>query len=324
MRPLFLRALCLAGLAALAALAARPAAAEWPERAVTVIHPYGPGTASDATARSIAEAFAARFGQPFPVVNRDGAAGVVGTRSLAASAPDGYTILIGPMTAITSQPHLVRNTGLGPDAVVPICNVSANLLGIVVRADSSFRNGHDVVAAARQRSLSFGSTGRVSLSALAVHRLQAVTGDGQHYVSIPFRSDGASLTELLGGRLDFSSTLIANATPQIRAGALRLIGVFADRRYPDLPDVPTFAEQGIDAQQMSYAGILAPPGTPEPIVAKLEEACAAAMHSAPFRRAVEQFGIVVDHRGRRDFARLLADEYRDIGAVLQELGVRTE
>ncbi len=321
MRRISLRSLWLAGLACLAAL---PAAAEWPERAVTVIHPYGPGTASDATARSIAEAFAARFGQSFPVVNRDGAAGVVGTRSLAASAPDGYTIMIGPVTAITTQPHLVRNTGLGPEALTPICNVSANLLGIVVRADSPLRNGHDVVAAARQRQLNFGSTGRVSLTALAVHRMQAATGGGQQYASVPFRSDGPSLTETLAGRLDFSSTLIANATPLVRSGQLRLIGVFADRRYPEFPDVPTFSEQGIDAVQMSYAGILVPPGTPEPIVAKLEEACAAAMDSAPFRRAVEQFGIVVDHRGRTAFGQLLASEYRNIGAVLRELGVQPE
>ena len=314
-------AVTLAGI--LAALLAGPVAAEYPERPVTVIHNYGPGTASDATARSLAEAFSQHFGQPFPVVNRDGAAGVVGTRAMAASPADGYTILIGPMTAVTTQPHLVKDTGLSPATVAPVCNVSANMLGVVVRAESPWRNGADLVAAARQGALSFGSTGQLSLSAIGVHRLAAATGGGQ-YIAVPFRSDAPSLTEVLAGRLDFASTLLANATPHLRAGTLRLVGVFANRRFPDMPEVPTFPEQGIDAQQMSYAGILAPLNTPQPVLHRLEAACAAAMRSAPWQRAVAQFGIVVDHRDRASFAALLQREYRDLGAVLQELGARPE
>jgi tripartite-type tricarboxylate transporter receptor subunit TctC len=306
-----------------AMLALAPAArAEYPERPVTVIHNYGPGTASDATARAIAEAFAAQFNQPFPVVNRDGAAGVVGTRALVASAPDGYTLLIGPMTAITAQPWIVKDTGLSPDAVAPVCNLSTNMLGIVVRADSPVRDARSLVAAAKQRQLIFGSSGQLSLSALGVRKLQDAAGGS--YESVAYRSDGASLAEVLGGRLDFAATMLANATPQIEAGQLRLIGVFADRRYPAFPDVPTFPEQGIPAEQMAYAGILAPKGTPAPILAKLEAACAAAMRSAPWRRAVERFGIVVDHRDRAGFTALLAREYAALGQVLQAMGVRPE
>lgn len=308
-----------------AASAALPAGAQYPERAVTVIHNYGPGTASDATARAIAEAFAARFGQPFPVVNRDGAAGVVGTRALAASPADGYTILVGPLTAITTQPHMVRNTGLSPDAVAPVCNLSANMLGVVVRAESPIRDMQDLLALARERPLSYGSTGTLSLSAIAVHRMIAAThGNADRFTSVAFRSDAASLTETMAGRLDFSSTMIANATPLVRDGKLRLIGVFADRPYPDFAEVRTLPQQGIDAQQMSYAGILAPLGTPEPVLAALEQACADAMQSAPWKRAVAQFGIVVDHKGRRDFGAMLAREYQDIGAVLARLGARPE
>lgn len=308
-----------------AAAGASPALAQapsWPDRAVTVIHNYGPGTASDAMARAVAEAFSARFGQPFPVVNRDGAAGVVGTRALATAAPDGYTILVGPLTAITSQPHVVKDTGLGPDAVAPVCNVAVNMLGVVVRADSPIRNGADLVAAAKRQPLNFGSSGRLSLSALGVQKLQAAAGGD--FVSVGFRSDGAALTEVIAGRLDFGAVFLGNATPQIRDGQLRLIGVFADRRYPEFPGVPTFPEQGIPAEQMSYAGVLAPRGTPEPILARLEEACAAAMSSAPFLRAVERFAIIPDHRGRTDFAALLRREHEQLGAALRALGVQPE
>ena len=316
------RGLMLLLLAALLGLPAGAGAAPYPDRPVTVIHNYGPGTASDATARAIAEAFAEQFGRPFPVVNRDGAAGVVGTRALAASPPDGHTILVGPLTALTAQPHAVRDTGLGPEAVAPVCNVSANMLGIVVRADSPFRTGADIVAAARQRPLNFGSSGRLSLSAIGVHRMQAATGGD--YVSVGFRSDGAALTEVIAGRLDFGAVFLGNATLQIRDGTLRLVGVFADRRYPEFPQVPTFPEQGIPAVQMSYAGVLAPRGTPEPVLAALERACAAAMTSAPFLRAVERYAIIPDYRNRAEFAALLRREYEELGAAMRALGVRPE
>lgn len=301
-----------------------PAAAQqYPDRPISIIHNYGPGTASDATARMIAEALSQQLGKPVVVDNRSGASGVVGTKAVAASPADGYTLMVGPMTAITSQPHLVRDLGIGPDSIEPVCNVSANILGAAVRSESPLIDGPSLVAAAKQRPLDFGSAGPNSLSSLAVHRMKTSAGGGD-FVPIPYRSDAASLADLLAGRLDFVALLVANGTPMFRAGTLRLIGVFAERRHPEYPNVPTFGEQGIDAVQMSYAGMIAPRGTPESILDLLEANCRKAMDSAPFKRAVEQYGIVVDFRGRKEFAELLAAEYASLGKVLKELGVRPQ
>ncbi len=298
-------------------------AQQYPERTITIVHNYGPGTASDATARMIAEALAQQLGRFVIVDNRSGASGVVGTKFVSASAPDGYTLMVGPMTAITSQPHLVRGTGLGPNSIEPICNISANILGAAVRSDSALVDGPSLIAAARKRPLNFGSAGPNSLSSLAVHRAKVSAGGGE-FVPVPYRSDADALAEVLAGRLDFAALLVANGTPMFRAGTLRLIGVFAEKRHPEYPDVPTFREQGIDAVQMSYAGMLAPKGTPEPILELLEQNCRAAIASAPFKRAVEQYGIVVDFRGRNDFATLLAAEYESLGTILRELGVQPQ
>jgi tripartite-type tricarboxylate transporter receptor subunit TctC len=318
------RAFFLRALAATAFLAAAPAMAQkYPDKPITVVHNYGPGTASDATARMIGEALSQQLGKSVVIDNRAGAAGVVGTKSVTGSAPDGYTLMIGPMTAITTQPHLVRDVGLSPDLIAPICNISANILGAAVRSDGPFTDAPSIVAEARKRPLDFGSTGPNSLSSLAVHKMKVSAGGGE-YVSIPYRSDGASLADLLGGRLDFASLLVANGTPMFRAGTLRLIGVFAEQRHPEYPNVPTFREQGIDAVQMSYAGMIAPKGTPEPILDLLEANCKTAIDSAPFKRAVEQYGIVVDYRGRKAFAKLLADEYASLGKILKELGVQPQ
>ncbi len=314
----------IAAVAVSAILASHPAAAQrYPDRPISIVHNYGPGTASDATARMIAEALSQQLGKPVVVDNRAGAAGVVGTKAVVASAADGYTLMVGPMTAITTQPHLVRDLGLGPDSIEPICNISANILGAAVRSESALTDGPKLVAAAKQRPLDFGSTGPNSLSSLAVHKMKTSAGGGE-FVSIPYRSDAASLADLLGGRLDFASLLVANGTPMFRAGTLRLIGVFAEQRHPEFPDVPTFREQGIDAVQMSYAGMVAPKGTPESILDLLEANCRKAMDSVPFKRAVEQYGIVVDYRGRKAFAKLLAAEYASLAKVLRELGVQPQ
>lgn len=318
------KVLCCGAVAATALLTSPLAVAQqYPEKPITIIHNYGPGTASDATARMIGEALSQQLGKSVVVDNRAGAAGVVGTKAVTGSAPDGYTLMVGPMTAVTTQPHLVRDVGLSPDLVAPICNISANILGAAVRSDGPFTDAPSIAAAAKKRPLDFGSTGPNSLSSLAVHKMKVSAGGGE-YVSIPYRSDGASLADLLGGRLDFASLLVANGTPMFRAGTLRLIGVFAEQRHPEYPNVPTFREQGIDAVQMSYAGMIAPKGTPEPILDLLEANCRKAIDSAPFKRAVEQYGIVVDYRGRKDFAKLLADEYASLGKMLKELGVQPQ
>ena len=311
--------------AAIAALLAGASASaqQYPEKPITIVHNYGPGTASDATARMIGEALSQQLGKPVVVDNKSGAAGVVGTKAVAGAAPDGYTLMIGPMTAVTAQPHLVRDVGLNPGSIAPVCNISANVLGAAVRSDGAFTDAKSVMAAAKQRPLNFGSTGPNSLSALAVHRAKVSAGGGE-FVPIPYRSDAAALAELLAGRLDFASLLVANGTPMFRAGTLKLIGVFAEQRHPEYPDVPTFREQGIDAVQMSYAGMIAPKGTPEPILQLLEANCKKAIESEPFKRAVEQYGIVVDYRGRKEFAKLLADEYESLGKILTELGVQPQ
>ncbi len=318
------RALLVAAFAASSLPVGRATVAQqYPDRPISIVHNYGPGTASDATARMIAEALSQQLSKPVIVDNRSGASGVVGTKVVAASAPDGYTLMVGPMTAITSQPHLVRDTGLDPKSIAPICNISANILGAAVRSDSPLTDGPSLVAAAKQRPLNFGTAGPNSLTSLAVHRAKVLAGGGD-FVPVPYRSDGASLAELLAGRLDFAALLVANGTPMFRAGTLRLIGVFAEQRHPEYPGVPTFREQGIDAVQMSYAGMIAPRGTPEPLLDLLEANCRTAMDSAPFRRAVEQYGIVRDFRGRKEFAKLLAAEYESLGKVLRDLGVQPQ
>jgi tripartite-type tricarboxylate transporter receptor subunit TctC len=307
----------------LLALLLPPAAARaWPDHPITIINPYATGSSTDATARALAESFSTTLGQPVVVTSREGASGVVGLRALVASPADGHTLAYSPLVPLAVQPHLVRNTGLGPDAVAPVCNVTENILGIMVRADSPWRDLPALVAEAKRRPLAFGSPGPNSAPFLGVHRIQMAVGG--EYTHLPFRGDNASLVEVLAGRLDFAAIVVASGVPMARAGQMRLLASLSTRRHPDFPDVPTAKEQGIDAVQLSYAGLFAPRGTPELVLDRLEVACRTAMKSEVFARAATQWGLVPDFLNRHDFAARLAAEHAAHGRVLRELGVEPQ
>jgi tripartite-type tricarboxylate transporter receptor subunit TctC len=308
-------------LAAVLTLAAWPAAA-YPDRPITLVLPYSPGSAADGYARALGEHFARVLGQPIVVTNRDGGSGVVGMRSVALSPADGHTLGLTPMTAIVVQPHLLRNAGIGPDSFAPVCGTNENVLGAVVRADSPVRDLPGLVAEGRRRSLTFGSAGPNSLPQLAIWRVQRATG--VEFTHVPYRGDPPHLNELLGGRLDFSSTVVASASELIDSGRLRLLAVFSARRHPAYPNVPTAREQGIDAEQLSQVGIYAPRGTPEAVLNQLEAACRSGVADPMFLRVAETGRVVVNFMTRADFTAMVRNEFGNYARILRELGVQPE
>jgi tripartite-type tricarboxylate transporter receptor subunit TctC len=304
------------------ALAPTAAVAAWPDRPVTVINPYATGSQADAVARALAEGLAPQLGQPVVVVNREGASGVVGMRVLAASVPDGHSLAFSALVPLTIQPHLVRDTGLGPEAVAPVCNVTENILGVMVRADSPWRDLRDMVAEAKRRPVAYGSPGPNSAPFIGVERMRKA--EGGEYVHAPYRADAQALLEVKAGRLDAAAIVVASGVPLARAGEMRLIGTFSRRRHPEFPDVPTAVEQGIDAVELSAAGLYAPRGTPEPVLDRLEAACRAAMDTEGFRAMTRRWAVLPEYLGRADFARRLAEHHADHAVVLRELGVQPE
>lgn len=309
-------------LLALALLLPAAARAEFPDRPITIVLPYAPGSASDSYGRALGEHFTRMMGQPVVVTNRDGGSGVVGMRFVAQSAPDGYTLGLTPVTPVVVQPHMVRNLGIGPDSFQPVCGTNENVLGVLVREDSPIRTLPDLVAEGRRRPLTYGSPGPNSLPQLAVFRVQRATD--VEFTHVPFRGDPPHLNELMAGRLDFSAAVVASASGLIDGDKLRLIAVFSARRHPDYPNVPTAREQGIDARQLSQVGIYAPAGTPEPVMARLEEACRTGVEDETFRRVAATRKVPVNYMSRADFTAMVRSEYDAYGRILRELGVQPE
>lgn len=308
----------------LAAVLALGANAAWafPDRPMTMVLPYAPGSGADAFSRAMGEHFSRTLGQPVVHVNRDGGSGVVGMRFVATSPPDGHTFGLTPMTAIVVQPHMVRNTGTAPDAFAPICGTNENVISVVVRADSPIRTLADLVAEGRRRPLTFGSAGPNSLPQLAVWRVQRATG--VDFTHVPFRGDPPHLTELMAGRLDFSASIVSSASGYLNAGNMRLVAVFSEGRAADYPDVPTAREQGVDALQFSQVGLYAPAGTPEPVLDRLEAACRSGIEDPTVRRVAAGSRVVLRYMSRADFTRMIQSEYVAYGPILRALGVGAE
>ncbi|SFL09092.1 tripartite tricarboxylate transporter substrate binding protein [Falsiroseomonas stagni] len=273
-------------LAAAAAALALPAVARaqeaYPSRPVQIVIPYPPGNAIDLLVRALAAAMQPHLGQSAVVLNRDGAAGAVGSASVARSTADGYTLLFVPALVASVLPVIQAQSGLQRNSFRPICQVFSNSMALVVRPDSPFRTLRDVQAAARARpsQITYGTLGVTSIPHLAmVQWAQAASVDVEH---VPFRADASVITEVLAGRLDIGSIVLGSAAGR---NDVRILAVFDAQRHPDFPDAATAMEQGFDVAPASFGGLFAPTGTPDERIARIEAACAAAAQTESYRSA---------------------------------------
>ncbi len=258
---MFLRAV-IVGLSLMLALAA-PALADWPEKPVRLIVPYPAGGAADLPARVVSEFLQKKFGKPFIVENRAGAASQIGTEQVVRSTPDGYTIYCGPNAPYILLP-LLRPTTYKSADLVPIAPYGELVYAFGVLKAAPYNNLKELQAYARANpgKLSYSSPGAGSATHL---RGEAFTRVADVQIThIPYRSGGEALPDFLEGRIDIMQDNLF--FPQVRQGLVKMLGVMSAKRHPEFPDVATFAEQGFPVELPIWGGLLAPVGTPQPIV----------------------------------------------------------
>lgn len=310
------RRLLAAGACALP-LAAPRAQEAFPTRPIQVVMPYAPGNATDVLLRALTPSMASTLGQPLVVINREGAAGAVGSASVARAAPDGYTLLFVPALVASVLPVTQAGSGLRAESFAPICQTFSNTMALVVRPDSPITDLRALQAAARARPgrVTYGTLGITSIPHLAMEQWAAAAGVQVEHV--PYRSSGMVITELLAGRIDIGA-IVLGTVPGLRE--MRMLTVFDARRHPDFPDAPTALEQGFDVQPASFGGLFAPAGTPEAVLARLEAACAAAAASETYRNTARSGFQPADfYRSRADFTRRLRQDIDDKAAVLRTI-----
>jgi len=253
------------------ALASVAQAQDYPARTVTLVVPYPPGGGVDAMARVVAERLSAALGQQVVVDNRGGGGGLIGTRAVQKAAPDGYTLLLGHTGTISINPSLYANAGYDPRKDFAAVGLIASM-PVVLIAHPSFpaRSIADVIALAKKEpgKLNVGTSAVGTGGYMSAESFKSVAGID--VAIIPYKGTAPVMNDLLGGHVPVAFGVIPPALGNIQAGKLRAIAVASPTRTALLPDTPTFSESGMPGfEAVLHYGLLAPAGTPRPIVDKL-------------------------------------------------------
>jgi tripartite-type tricarboxylate transporter receptor subunit TctC len=273
--PTFARRLALAFAVLVAALtpSASTHAEDYPSRAVKIIVPFGAGGPADVAARLLGNILQERFGQPFVVENRTGAGGVIGTQEVAKSPPDGYTLLMMSNTQ-TANESLVpqRKYELMRD-LVPIAPVNYSDLVIVVHPSVPAKTLQEFIALAKSQpgKLNYASSGVGTPYHMAGELFKSMAGVNIQHV--PYRNSGDARTGVIGGQVQMMIDAVPAMAPNIAANQVRALATTGQQRSSVLPDVPTVIEAGVSGYEATiWLGLMAPTGTPKPIIDKLNAA----------------------------------------------------
>jgi tripartite-type tricarboxylate transporter receptor subunit TctC len=313
-------ALVLCALLAAAAAAQEP----YPTRPITLVVPFPPGGVADLTARPVATALEKVLKAPVGVVNKQGAAGAVGMQSVATSRPDGYTLLLA-LSSISIIPEADKLFGRPPaftvDQFAPIALISADPTILVVPADKPWKTAKEFIDDAQKRpgQISFSSSGVYGTLHMAMELLSHAAGIKLRHV--PYAGAGPALTAILGGHVDALASGPAVVLPHIKSGKLRALAGWGDKRVAALPDVPTFMELGYrGAEFYIWAGVFAPTGTPEPVLAKLRDAARAAVTEPEFKAAMDKLETPIVFKQGEEFRRFFEADARRLAEGVRRVG----
>jgi tripartite-type tricarboxylate transporter receptor subunit TctC len=322
MRTIRLLAAALFGLATCAAVQAQD---RYPSRTITMIVPFAAGGSTDVIGRLVADALRAELGQSVVVDNRGGAGGSLGTAAIATAPPDGYIIGMGTASTLAINPAAYRSLPFDVlTDIEPIGNIAAvpNIMSIHPAVKAGNMAQFIALARSEPGKLSYASPGYGSVGHLLGEQFKLATQtDIQH---VPYRGMGPALNDAIGGQVQVIYDNLPTSLPLVQSGKLRALGVSGDKRVAALPGVPTFGELGLDdINWMAFFGLIAPKGTPAPIVQTLNAALVRALASPGLRhkRAAQQ-AIVIGNSPdafRAEIARELARMKRATAAAKIEL-----
>lgn len=311
----------LAGAVALSLLAISPAAAQYPEKAINLIVPWGAGGGTDATGRIIATLLEQELGQPINVINRTGGGGIVGHTEISNAEPDGYTL--GVITTELSMYHWTGVSPLSYSDYEPIALFNADPEAVFVRAD-----GPDIDTLLADIQANPGSIkasganlgGMAHLGWAGVLVTNDIEPDAAPWV--PSEGASASLQLLASGAIGVVATTMPDAQPMVDAGEVKPLIVAADERIESAPDVPT-AEEALGNKWAAYAwrGIAAPKGLPEDVKTRLVEAMDTVVNSPEFVDFMAQRNFGIDYRDAAGFEAFMQDADASIGQALQAVGL---
>jgi len=312
--------------AAAAALSLAPLAAQaqaaFPAKPITIIVPFSAGGTTDILARVVGQYMARDLGQTVVVDNRAGAGGNIGGQAAARAPADGYTLFIGTVGTHAINQSLYKKMPFDPiKDFAPLSRVAMVPNLLVANPSQPFKSVKEMIAYAKANpgKVNFGSAGNGSSIHLSGELFKQMTGvDMQH---VPYKGSAPAVSDLIGGQISVMFDNMPSAIPHVKAGKLRALAVTTAKRSPALPDVPTIAEAGVPGYEAtSWFGLLAPAGTPAPVVAKLNASILKALADPEVKKKLAEQGAEPHGEKPEQFAAFIESETLKWGKVVKESG----
>jgi tripartite-type tricarboxylate transporter receptor subunit TctC len=296
---------------------------QYPNKAVRVIVPFAPGGGSDITARQVAQKFTEAFKQQFVVENRGGAAGLIGMEQTAKSAPDGYTIMV--MSGSFSATSATQKPAFDPiNSIIPIAEVGFTPFVLSVHPSLPSKTTKELIALARSKpgELVYASSGVGGLTHMATELFNSMAKIKM--IHVPYKSTGAAMADLLAGRAQLIVGSLLPTLPHFKTGKLRPLGVTTAKRWYSLPDVPTVAEALPGYEVELWFGVMAPRGTPQPIIDQLNGAVNKMVHEPEMKKNLDSQGMVPSGGSPAKFGERIRKDYDRWIRVVKVAGIKPE
>ena len=320
----FVRCSVVSALSMAAAFHSPPAAAQtYPSKPVRVIVPFAPGGGSDITARQVSQRLSELLGQQFVVDNRGGAGGIIGMELTAKSTPDGYTLMV--MSGSFSATSATHKPAFDPiNSIIPVAEVGYTPFVLSVHPSLPARTAKELIALVRSRpgELVYATPGVGSLTHLATELMMSMAR--LKMISVPYKSTGAAMTDLLSGQCQLIVGSLLPTLPHFQSGRLRPLAVTTGKRWYALPDVPTLAETLPGYEVELWFGMLAPKGTPRPIIERLNDTVNKFLQEADMKKNLDQQGMIPSGSTPEKFDQRIRSEYERWIKVVKEAGIRAE
>ena len=300
--------------------------ANWPNRPIKVVVPYGPGSSPDVIARIVGEKLSARLGQPVVVENRAGAGGNSGTGAVAKSPGDGYTYVISTNGPLVYNTVLYSKLGYDPfTELKPVVLAGGQANVCAVRTDSGINSLTELVAAMKKNpgKFNFSSTGVGSLSQLGVELLKVKTDT--YAVHIPYASSPLAIMAILQGDVQFACVPAVAVLPQVKAGKLRTLAVSTAKRSVLTPDIPTMKEAGLpEIENLAWMALMAPATTPNEIVQRMNQEVNAVLAMPEVKEKLHAQFMEPIGGSTQDLASFMQQELRVMTPVIKRTGIKVD